>query len=366
MILHVYFARRFAYAFLGICLLLFSLIAMVDLIDLLRDFAEADVSFGQVLRLTLMKSPATLSQILPLIMLLATVLMFLSLARTSELVVARAAGRSALRALIAPIVVTLIIGVLTVTMVGPIVAAMSNRFAALSEMYRTGGEAALSVSSEGLWLRQGDAQFQTVIRAGRSNADASVLYDVTFVTYVPERSAPMRRIEAGSAALREGGWVLRDAKEWNLQPGANAEAGAQTHELLEVASSLTLDRIRESLGTSSGVSIWDMQGYIAQLEQAGFSARRHHVWFQAELARPLFLIAMVLVGAAFTMRHTRLGRTGPAVLSAILLGFTLYFARSFGTILGENGQLPVALAVWTVPVASVMLAVGVLLHKEDG
>ena len=127
-----------------------------------------------------------------------------------------------------------------------------------------------------------------------------------------------------------------------------------------------MDRIRESLGTSSGVSIWEMQTYIDQLQQAGFSARRHHVWFQAELARPLFLVAMVLIGAGFTMRHTRLGRIGPSVLTAVLLGFSLYFARSFGTILGENGQLPVSLAVWTVPVASGLLAIAVLLHKEDG
>jgi lipopolysaccharide export system permease protein len=109
-----------------------------------------------------------------------------------------------------------------------------------------------------------------------------------------------------------------------------------------------------------------MQPFIAQLEQAGFSARRHHVWFQAELARPLFLVAMVLVGAAFTMRHTRLGGTGPAVLSAVLLGFALFFVRSFAIVLGENGQLALPLATWAVPVAANMLAFGLLLHTEDG
>ena len=109
-----------------------------------------------------------------------------------------------------------------------------------------------------------------------------------------------------------------------------------------------------------------MQGFIRQLEQAGFSARRHKVWFQSELARPLFLVAMVLVGAAFTMRHTRFGGTGPAVLSAVLLGFSLYFARSFATILGENGQLAVMLAAWAVPIAANLLALGLLLHAEDG
>jgi lipopolysaccharide export system permease protein len=48
-----------------------------------------------------------------------------------------------------------------------------------------------------------------------------------------------------------------------------------------------------------------MRDLITQLEQAGFSARKHEVWLQSQLARPLFLVSMVFVAAAFTMRHTR-------------------------------------------------------------
>ena len=75
---------------------------------------------------------------------------------------------------------------------------------------------------------------------------------------------------------------------------------------------------------------------------------------------------MVLVGAAFTMRHARSGGTGLAVLSAVLLGFGLYFIRNFAQILGENGQIPVSLAAWAPPAASILLTLGLLLHAEDG
>jgi lipopolysaccharide export system permease protein len=78
------------------------------------------------------------------------------------------------------------------------------------------------------------------------------------------------------------------------------------------------------------------------------------------------LSAMVLIGAGFTMGHTRFGRTGIMVLAAILLGFGVYFIRDFAEVLGESGQLPVALVAWSPPVAAIMLALGVLLHTEDG
>ena len=365
MILHLYFARRFAAVFMMITIVLFALVVLIDGVDQARKFGSLNIGWKNIMGLTLLNTPQTINLILPLIVILATVALFISLARSSEMVVTRAAGRSAMRALIAPVVVAFIIGVMAVGVLNPIVAATGKRYLQLSESYRAGGASALSISDEGLWLRQGSALGQTVIRAWRSNDDASVLYDVTFLSYAPD-GGPTRRIEAASAALTDVGWSLRDAKSWPLQAGTNAEGNAQYYKNLTIPSTLTLERIRESIGKPAAVSIYDLPEFILQLEQAGFSPRRHKVWLQTELARPFFLIAMVLVASAFTMRHTRFGGTGMAVLASVLLGFGLYFIRSFAQILGENGQIPVVLAAWTPPVAAIMLALGLLLHAEDG
>ncbi|MFK7880604.1 LPS export ABC transporter permease LptG [Roseobacter sp.] len=365
MILHAYFARRFALNFLVLTVVLFSLVALVDLVDQTRSFSELDISFGKIVGLTLLNAPQTVNEILPLIMILATIALFIGLARSSELVATRAAGRSGLSALFAPVLVALVIGGLAVTMLNPIVAGTSKRYSELAESYRTGGKSTLSISREGLWLRQGDATGQSVIRAWRSNSDASILYDVTIVTYAPGQG-PVRRIKARSAALQEGGWLLRRAKLWKLKEGFNSEANAETHSKLFIPSSLTLDRIRESFARPNAISIWKLPQFIEQLDEAGFSSRQHRVWLQSELARPLFLMSMVLIASAFTMRHTRFGGTGIAVLAAVLLGFGLYFIRSFAQILGENGQIPIYLAAWAPPLAAVLLALGLLLHAEDG
>lgn len=365
MILHRYFARRFAFAFLSITAIFLALVMLVDLVDQTRRYSDAGVGFSEILILSMLNAPQTINLILPLIIILATVVLFLGLARSSELVVTRAAGRSALAALLAPVTVAIVIGAIAVALFNPIVAATSKRYLQLADTYRSGDVSALSISDEGLWLRQGGDDGQTVIRAWQSNADASVLYDVSFISYAPG-GGPIERIEAETAALHDGAWHLRDAKSWPLQAGVNSEGNSQTFETLTIPSTLTPDSIRESLGTPAAVSIYDLPRFIDQLHQSGFSTRRHQVWLQSELARPLFLVAMVLVASAFTMRHTRFGGTGVAVLSAVLLGFGLYFIRSFAQILGENGQIPVLLAAWAPPVAAILLALGLLLHAEDG
>ena len=365
MILHFYFARRFLFSFFTIAGALLAIVMLVDLIEQVRRFEGLDVSFAQMMQIVLLNAPAATSEILPLIMILATVALFVTLARSSELVVTRAAGRSGLIVLLGPASMAALIGFFAVTTLNPIVAITSLRSEQLIELYRTGDTSALSISGEGLWLRQGGPDGQTVINAKRYSAEGNVLYDVTFLEYDAE-NGPARRIEAGSARLIDGAWSMRVAKVWTLQNGANPEATSEKHDSLQLPSTLTQERIRESLSNPLGISIWDLPGTIRQLEEAGFSARRHEVWLQSELARPLFLMSMVLVAAAFTMRHSRSGGTGIAVMTAVLLGFGLHFVRNFAQVLGENGQLPVLLASWAAPTAALLLAFGLLLQTEDG
>ncbi|AZV78098.1 LPS export ABC transporter permease LptG [Parasedimentitalea marina] len=365
--LDLYYARRFLQWFAIICTVLLTLVMLIDLNEQFRRFDGLDLSFGQLLNLTLLSAPAALNQFLPLIMILATIVLFVGLARSSELVVTRAIGRSGIRALAAPLSMAALIGVFTVSTLNPIVAATSNRYQDLSDTYRSGGPAALSISGEGLWLRQGGALGQSVIHAagyGGESGDIS-LYDVTIVSYAPD-GGPMRQIIAESARIKGDSWLLKNAKEWPLTPGLNPETNSGHHSELLLPTTLTQDRIRDTLGTVEGISIYDLPETIRALGEAGFSAKRFEVKLQVELARPLFLVAMVLVGAAFTMRHARSGGTGLAVLMAVLLGFGLYFIRNFAQILGENGQIPVSLAAWAPPVASILLTLGLLLHAEDG
>ncbi|MEQ5868515.1 LPS export ABC transporter permease LptG [Sagittula sp. NFXS13] len=362
--LHYYFARRFMTIFFSILGVFGLFQALLDLIDEMRRLGD-ELEFGQILLLVFLKLPEGLYEVLPLVMILATVGLFIGLARSSELVATRAVGRSGLTALMSPVLTAFAIGVFIVAVINPIVAATSKRYADLRESFQSGNTSTLSLGAEGLWLRQGGEDGQSVIRASSANPEATELYDVSIVQYAPN-GGPDLRIQAEKAELIDGAWRLTNAKAWPLSPGLNPELGAKVHATYDLPSTLTRDSIRDRFGRPSAVPIWALPNFIEGLEDAGFSARRHAVWYNMELARPLFLVAMVLIGAAFTMQPTRLGRTGPAVLWAVLLGFGLYYVRSFAQIMGENGQLGPIIAAWVPPTASVLLALGLVLHMEDG
>jgi lipopolysaccharide export system permease protein len=365
MTLYLYFARRFAVNFLGLFSVFLVLWALIGMIEVLRKFGGSSAGAVDILVLTALTVPGTIYPVLPLITMLATLTLFLSLARSSELVVTRAAGRSALRSLISPVLVAILIGVVAVVVLNPIVAATSKKFDVLSNRFLRGSESVLSISREGLWLRQGSPSGQTVIRAERANLDGTELFNVTFVGFGADGS-PTYRIEAESARLMPGAWIATNAKRWRFDPGLNAELNAVRLERVSISSEMTREQIREGFGSPQSIAIWDLPAFIERLERAGLSARRHRVWFQTELAKPLFLATMVLIGAGFTMRHTRFGRTGIMVMLALLMGFSIYFIQNFAKILSESGQLPILLGAWAPPVAGILLALALLLHMEDG
>ncbi len=363
--LHRYVARKFLMTFLAVFAIFAAILALIDLMEEIGRFSGNGVGFRKMMQLTVLSAPRGLYEFLPLVMILSSLALFLGLARSSELVVTRALGWSAMRVLLAPVAVALVIGVGAVTVFNPIVIGTSNRYEALSTRYRSGEESSFSLSAEGLWLRQGTRDGQAVIHATSTNAGGSEFYDVTFLMF-DEDGTPTRRIEAATARLDIGYWELADAKVWTLADADNPEAASQALDRMRIPSSLTQERIVASTGTSRSISFWDMRAHIAQLGRAGFATHRPLVWFQTELARPLFLATMVLIGAAFTMRHGRSGHTGLMVLFAIMSGFSLYFIRNFALILGENGQIPVLLAAWAPPSAGLLLALGLILHLEDG
>ena len=78
MILHLYFARRFLFTFLGICAVFVLIMFFADLVEQLRRFARVDPTFSDIFVLTLLNMPQGLYQIMPLIMILAAITMFLS------------------------------------------------------------------------------------------------------------------------------------------------------------------------------------------------------------------------------------------------------------------------------------------------
>ncbi len=354
-----YIARQFLTWFLGFLAALTGIILLVSTVDLLDRLANRDVPLGLVLRLALLKLPFLSQEVMPFTVLFAGMTTFWRLTRSNELVVARAAGISVWQFLLPVLAVGILIAVFTVTVLNPVASILLNRFEQVEAKYIRHQSSMLALSPSGLWLRQADDGGQSVIHAERVSQQSMTLHRVIIFRY-GEGDRFINRIDADQATLLPGAWQLQRAQ--SSAPGSQA----RRHEVLEIPTELTPDKIKESFAAPETISFWSLPQFIELMEAAGFSALRHKLQLHRLLAVPVLFAAMILLAATFSLRPQRRGRVGLVILAGVLIGFLLYFLSNFVFALGLSAKIPVILAAWAPAGISMLLGFATLLHLEDG
>jgi lipopolysaccharide export system permease protein len=359
--LSAYIARQYFAWFCGVFGAMVSVTFLLDYVELIRrGGTRAQASWGTLLEMAALKLPHTAQDVMPFAILFGTMLAFWRLTRSNELVVARAAGVSVWGFLTPAILVAMLVGVVAVTLFNPIASAMEASYEQLeNRILRQAGDP-LSLSNTGLWLRQSDAAGGQIVLHGEKLASPDLLLRDVSVYFLNRRSEFTSRIEARAARLAGGFWVIEDGQRF--RPGEAPEPFGE----LRLPTSLTADKIEESLASPDTMSFWELPGFITLLEQSGFSAQRHRLHFNVLLARPFLFCAMVLVAATFSLRMQRRGGAAMLLVSGVLAGFLLYFLSDIVFALGLSAKIPVLLAAWTPTGVSMIFGTSMLLHLEDG
>ncbi|MBW4089525.1 MAG: LPS export ABC transporter permease LptG [Proteobacteria bacterium] len=368
--LSLYIARQFSLAVVGALLALTGFVALFDFIDLLRR-ASGHPGVGLVLvgGIALLRLPYLALQVLPFAVQLGGMFAFWRLTRSSELIVARAAGVSAWEFLAAPVLCAALFGAIATAGVSPLSSATFARANQLINRYLSTGGGPLELNGGQLWLRQADdsgaghgARPGVAILNARGVAVRGGILtgqDVT-VFRLDGDGQLVSRIEATSARLADGAWTLASARV--MLP----DALPTPPRTIDLPTDLTVRRVQESFAPPDTLSVWQLPGFIALLERSGFSSVRDRLHFQALLALPLLTATMALVAAGFSMRPARRGGVARMIGGGVTAGFALFMISKLAEEFGQSGALPVVLAAWAPAAAGLLLAVTLLLHMEDG
>lgn len=338
-----------------------AIIFMLDYVELIRrGGAKSEATLTLLFEMAALKLPYMGQEVLPFAVLFGTMMAFWRMTRSNELVVARAAGVSVWQFLAPAVAFALLIGIVAITVFNPVAATLQASYEALENRVLRGGSSRSALFQGALWLRESDASGNhTMLRADRAAPDEAALERVTFFFF---RGSDIfaARIEARQAQLERGHWRITDGTRWT--PDGVAEPFAE----MTVPTNLTPEEIRDSLASPETMSFWKLPGFIRLLEDSGFSTQRHRLHFNALLARPFLLCAMVLLAATFSLRLQRRGGATMMVAGGVAAGFLLHFLSDVVYALGLSATIPVGLAAWVPAGVCLLLGTSLLLHLEDG
>ena len=354
-----YLGRQYLLWFLVFLGGLSGIIFLFEIAELLRRAADLpEATFGVILQMGCYKLPDTIEKILPFVVLFSGMFTFWRLTRSQELVIARAAGVSAWQFLAPALLITLLFGWFNVTLLNPVGAAMNARYKDMEAHYlnRT---TSLELTGAGLWLRQKEGDLHYLLHADHVDVNPMTLVPVIAFIY-DEHDRYLGRIDAPKAVLSENYWTMENAWfNWKDQ-------APEHQDLFRLNTTLTLDKIQESMAPPNTISFWKLPEFIQALRAIGLPPARHELQFQMLLAEPWLLCAMIFFAAAFSLRLGRFGGILNAMMAGIFTGSFIFAMNNVVTALGANQTLPVALAAWAMPLMALAGGNAALLYLEEG
>lgn len=353
-----YFALRFMRTILAIFFTIFCLMFVVVFVEMLRRGSDnPQAGAGAIALMTAMRVPAAAEMILPFAVLFGSMATFVELTRKLELIVARAAGMSVWQFIAPPVLTALIIGVVSVAIYNPLSASMKQRSDQMEwDLFGVPGSLRID---HGVWLRQHGVDGLAIMHAMGSAKGGVELAEVSVNVY-SRKGDFLERIEARRARLEPGVWVLSDARV--SAPGEAARA-AGTYML---ATDLTPEQAAAATTPPQGTPFWNLPEMGARTAEAGLDATGYQLQFQMLLARPLLLVAMVLVAASFSLRFFRFGGVVKTLSGGVAAGFVLYIVTKVLSDLGGAGMISPLVAAWSPALVGSMLGTLTLLNSEDG
>jgi lipopolysaccharide export system permease protein len=358
--LSFYLARIFLQNFFIFIAALAGIVFLFDVIELMRRATDSDrAGIDIVVQMALLRLPEITHTLCPFAILFCSLFTFWQLSKRQEFVILRAAGVSVWQFLIPVVVSTLLVGIVMVSLINPLGAALYNRYTGMERDYFGRDKTSVvAIFDEGLWLRQDSEDGFAIVHAAK--IDASWRLNDMMVLFFNEQNKFEQRIDGPKAILRPGKWVVSEA----VSNGGGKKANHQKEMI--IPTTLTAREIEESFSSPKAMGFWNLPSFIDTLDETGFDSTRLRIHLQSLLAQPFLYMAMIVLAACVALRPQRMGNTMMFILVGVVIGFIVYIMSNFLQAMGASHQLPVFLAAWSPTLIALLFGGTVLLMLEDG
>ena len=285
---------------------------------------------------------------LPLTVLVGGIAGLLNLQTTGEMTVIKSSGVSVWRLMRAPLATAILAGLAISLGLHAGVVVIDRGLNA------SGGDAL--VDSGGLWLDEQSADGHYILEARYVHPGGEALGDVTVFML----DSPNLRIEAETAQLSEGKWVLPDATVYASNRVADKTAS------YSLATNTSRGDIRTKVSSVKDMTVYELASALAARLNDPRRLAETLTQFIRLLGLPASLCGSLVIAFAFTAGYRRTNKYGGTVLYGIVLGFVVYVVTEMAGRAGDAGVIQPVIAVLGPALVAIVAGATVLLNREDG
>jgi lipopolysaccharide export system permease protein len=353
-----YMVRLFLTRSLAVLFALVLVLLTLDLLgeagDILSVPGNGDAQLWHYMSLRL---PLLVSRFLPFSVLLGTLIAFVGLNQSSEIVAMKAAGLSA-HQILAPLVIASIgIAAVLFAFNETVVVNSARVVNAWSANHYRPIPPERGVNSN-VWLVDGDDLIHAGVVAGRGPNLA-----VQDLTIYDRAGGVLQRVVVAARAVprpHRGDWVLEKVRIYD----ANMNV-VRSLPVLEGMRGVTPSQLTLAKVDPAELDYWTLKRRIAELEAAGRPADEARAGLAHKISGPLSTLLMPLLAAVAAFGLARSGQVLVRAVLGMALGFTYFVADNFSLAMGNAGAYSPLVAAWAPFFLFLLIGETVLVRTEE-
>ena len=269
---------------------------------------------------------------LPLAVFMGTLVAFYNLTKSSELIIISGAGLSPFQIARPFLIGAFLVGIFAATVVNPYSVDLTTRNLTNHQ---------LKMIDNAIWLRESSDQGYLTARATGMNiaTNHDIIFDDITILLQDSDFKLTERISAKTATLSNEGLKIEHAD-------IIGNDGVSHKGSRNINTKLTPQTVLDRYLQPDQISFWKLPAFIRKMNSIGVYARGHLVQFWTLLFLPLTLMAMTVLGIAFSQTKQRRNYSfGIKFSLGIVTCFALYFIVNVFNALGNTGTLPPIIAI---------------------
>ncbi|MBI2524828.1 MAG: LPS export ABC transporter permease LptG [Candidatus Rokubacteria bacterium] len=345
--------------FLGIGLAIGAvLFVVVDLLQTLDRFLRVKPPLAYILQHFAFRLPGALYDGLPIVVLMATVFLFLSLTRQRELDALKAAGVSLYRVSLPVLLLTAGVSLGAVTFQETLLPGLNARAEEVDRVKIRGGLPRHLQKRNQIWYRSSDTRFFRMELLDPVEQSAEGL----LVLEIDPSFRLTTRLDARKARWRGSAWELSDGVLREITGQNRVESQAFTRTTAQMPE--TMDDFTSVQKPPDAMSFRELRSYVTKLQESGHHVGKYVVGLYSKLSFPVIHVIMALVAIPFALVAPRSGGRAAGVGVALVISVGYWVVHSMALAFAKADLLPPILAAWTANIVFAGLGAALFLRAR--
>ena len=331
----LFLIKNFYKSFLSVCLIMTSLIFLMNLLSEIEFFNKITVDSYLPMYLASINTPSIIFEMFPFIFLLTTQFFFIKLFNNNELQIFKYSGLKNVKILTLLASLSFATGIIIITLFYNFSSSLKNFYFELKNQYSKDDKYLAVITKNGLWIKDVMGDNISIIHA--TKIDKNFL-NKTFISKFDKDFNVIENIKSNKIDIKDKTWKIENATIFK-----NKETFNKNVFLFE--SNFNLQIIQRLFSNLSSLGIIKLLNLRDNYKNLNYSTTEVDIQIYRIFSYPFYLTIMTILSSLIMFNSKKFKSSIFKISFGLFLSVIIYYFNNFFYVLGTTEEIPVIISI---------------------